>query len=151
MTKDRVIGKDGKMPWHISEELRNFKKLTIGKPMIMGRATFDSLGRKALPGRDSIVLSSKNLMMGDRCYLANNIESALSIAKSINKDEVMVIGGAKVYEQFLPIANKILLTSVHDEYQGDTFFPEISTSNWQETSKEEFPKFTVTEMLRCKK
>lgn len=148
MTKDRVIGKNGKMPWHISEELKNFKKLTMGKPMIMGRTTFDSLGRKALPGRDSIVLSSKALEVGDRCHLANSIEGALSIAESINKDEVMIIGGAKVYEQFLPIANRILLTSVHGKYQGDTFFPYFDTHRWFEVSRDNFSDFSVSEMRR---
>lgn len=148
MTADRVIGKDGNMPWHISAELKNFKKLTMGKPMIMGRTTFDSLGRKALPGRDSIVLSSSKIEMPDNCHLASDLESALSIAEPINNNEVMVVGGATVYEQFLPIANKMLITYVNENYPGDTFFPEFSNDEWKIISEEEFEEFRVAEMQR---
>ncbi|MBT4963687.1 MAG: dihydrofolate reductase [Francisellaceae bacterium] len=149
MTQDLVIGKDSKMPWHISEELKNFKKLTMGRPMIMGRTTYDSLGRRALPGRKSIVLSSDhNLPLSDNCYLANNLEVALQIAIDTGSNEVMIIGGATVYQQFLPLANKLLLSFVHKDYSGDTFFPAYDAAQWQQIANTDFAEFTTIELIR---
>ena len=149
MDANRLIGKNGQMPWHISGELKNFKKLTMGRPMIMGRTTFESLGSKSLPGRDSIVVSrTLNAPLATNCHLAKDIEQALSIARAINQDEVMIIGGATIYEQFLPLANRMLLTKVNNTYSGDTYFPEYDANIWEVMSEDKHDEFCVFELVR---
>lgn len=135
---NNVIGKDNKMPWHIPEDFKNFKSITMGKPCIMGRKTFESilaqLG-KPLPGRTSIVVS-RNGFDHEAAMTAGSLEEAIEKGKAENDQEVMVIGGAQIYEQSLHLADRIYLTRVHQSPEGDAFFPELDES-WQQIQGED--------------
>ena len=133
---NNVIGADGGLPWHLSEDLRRFKEITMGKPMIMGRLTYETIG-KALPGRRSIVLTRQADYQPAGVDVASTPEAALQLAGDV--DEVMIIGGAKVYEKFLPMSERIYLTRVHTEVKGDTFFPEIREDEWRIVSSQPLP------------
>lgn len=133
---NNVIGADGSLPWHLSEDLRRFKEITMGKPMIMGRATFESIG-KALPGRRSIVLTRQSDYDAEGVDIASTAEEALELAGDV--DEVMIIGGGKVYEQFLPMTDCIYLTRVHADVDGDTFFPQLDEDEWRIVSSKPLP------------
>ncbi len=133
---NNVIGVDGDLPWRLPEDLRRFKAITMGKPMIMGRATFESIGR-ALPGRRSIVLTRQTDFSADDCDVVPSVDAALALAR--DADEVMIIGGGEVYRQFLPLADSIYLTRVQAEIGGDTRFPELDMNEWEVTAVEEYP------------
>jgi len=125
MSKNRVIGKDNVMPWHLSDDLKNFKKITIGKTIIMGRRTYDSIG-KALPGRKNVILSRS---LKDKDILVfDNLENALVDVG--NEEEIFIIGGQDIYSQTINKANKLYLTTINDEIEGDKFFPDFDNSNW---------------------
>lgn len=133
-----VIGRDGGLPWHLPEDLRRFKAATLGKPVVMGRRTFDSIGR-ALPGRHNIVLTR---VAGFRAAdpgvtVAHDLDAALRAAGDV--PEVMIIGGAEIYALSLPRAGRILLTRVHARIEGDTGFPELDPAQWQVVAREHFP------------
>jgi dihydrofolate reductase len=136
MDQNRVIGLNNHLPWRLPNDLRRFKALTMGKPVIMGRKTHESIG-KALPGRRNIVLSSHSNYQSPGC------ETALSFAQALEKagdaEEVMVIGGAAVYEAALPQANRLYITLIEEEYVGDTWFPWYDKRKWVEVSREEHP------------
>ena len=132
-----VIGAGNKMPWHIPSELAHFKQRTMGKPMIMGRKTFESLGR-VLPGRPHVVISRQSLQLPENCYPVRSLDEAIARARSLNAapyDEVVVIGGAEIYRQVLPLADTLYVTEVHLSPQGDTFFPALDVNEWQETER----------------
>jgi dihydrofolate reductase len=133
---NNVIGADGGLPWRLSEDLRRFKEITMGKPMIMGRLTFESIG-KALPGRRSIVLSRQADFKPAGVDVVATPEAALELAGDV--DEVMIIGGGRVYEQYLPMTDRIYLTRVHTAIEGDTYFPEISENEWRIVSSQPLP------------
>lgn len=124
MAHNRVIGKDNQMPWHLPSELKYFKEITLGKPIIMGRHTFASIGRP-LPGRHNIVLTSAAQIDAD-VSVAHSIDQALRLAGDV--DEVMVIGGGDIYRQFLPMATRLYLTEIDLKVDGDTWFPEYETN-----------------------
>lgn len=126
MTADRVIGISGKMPWHLPSELQHFKQATMHKSIVMGRKTWESIGRP-LPGRQNIVVSGSAGLRIEGCEVAHSLEDAL--ARS-NSDEVMIIGGGDLYRQALPIANRMILTFVEGEVEGDTFFPAWDPEDW---------------------
>ena len=133
---NNVIGVDGGLPWHLPEDLKRFRQITMGKPMIMGRATFESIGR-ALPGRKSIVLTRQPDFEAEGCVVAPSIEAALKAAG--DADEVMVIGGGEIYRQFLARADRIYLTRLQAELEGDTTFPELDMDEWEVVAVEEYP------------
>jgi dihydrofolate reductase len=133
---NNVIGIDGDLPWRLSEDLKNFKAITMGKPMIMGRATFESIGR-ALPGRRSIVLSRQAGFEAEGCDVVSSLAEALELAGDV--EEIMVIGGGKIYEQFLPIADRIYLTRIDASIEGDTWLPEIDPGEWTVVESESYP------------
>ena len=133
---NNVIGVDGGLPWRLSDDLRRFKEITMGKPMIMGRLTYDSIG-KALPGRRSIVLTRQPGFKAPGVDVVTTPEAALELAGSA--DEIMIIGGGKVYEQFLPVTDRIYLTRVHTEIEGDTYLPEIDEDEWRIISSQPLP------------
>jgi dihydrofolate reductase len=135
VSANNVIGFGGDLPWHISEDLKRFKKITMGKPMIMGRATWDAIGRP-LPGRRSIVLTRQQDLVPGGFEVAHTPQQALEIAGDV--DEVMVIGGGEVYAQLLPLTDRIYLTRVHVEVHGDTFFPVLDEAEWRFAATEEF-------------
>ncbi len=138
MANNRVIGRDNQLPWHIAEDLRFFKRMTLGKPLIMGRNTFESLGRP-LPGRPHIVISRNPDYQPAGVERAATLEAAIArateLARASSADEIMVIGGAQVYAAALPYARRIYLTLVDAEVAGDTHFPAIDSALWREVSR----------------
>ena len=134
IAENRAIGKDNKLLWHISGDLKRFKQLTSDHTLIMGRNTFLSLPKGALPRRRHIVISDIEGESFDSCEMASSIEEAIAMAGSI--DECFVIGGGMVYAQFLPLAGKLYLTQVHHSFEADTFFPEINFTQWKALSSE---------------
>jgi dihydrofolate reductase len=133
MSENRVIGRDNSMPWHLPADLGHFKTLTLGKPIIMGRKTYESIGRP-LPGRQNIVLTRDATFQAPGCDLCASLEEAFELAG--DAPEVMIIGGGALYEALLDTADMIYLTEIHADIQGDTWFPEINSSNWTEVSRE---------------
>ncbi|OGT42395.1 MAG: hypothetical protein A3F13_03365 [Gammaproteobacteria bacterium RIFCSPHIGHO2_12_FULL_40_19] len=136
-SKNNVIGKNNQMPWHLPADLKHFKQITMGKPIIMGRKTFDSIG-KPLPGRRNMIISRDTKLSIAGCDVFHGIDDALKAVK--NEPEVMIIGGANLYEQTLARAHCIYLTLIDAEFEGDTFFlaPELN-KEWQLVSEEKFP------------
>jgi dihydrofolate reductase len=134
---NNVIGRDGRLPWHISEDLRHFKALTLGHPVIMGRLTWESIGRP-LPGRQNIVITSQADFGADGCIVVTSPAEALRAAGDV--DEVMVIGGGQIYELFLPITTRIYLTRVEAEIDGDTFFPALDPDEWRLVASETYAR-----------
>lgn len=123
------IGKDGKMPWHLPNDMKHFKNLTWGMPVIMGRKTFESLG-KALPGRKNIVVSRQPAFSAPGAVMVKNLEDALFVAREADANEVMVIGGGEIYRALMDRAQRIYLTRVEAEPEGDTFFPSLNPRQW---------------------
>jgi dihydrofolate reductase len=136
MTEDRVIGCDNRLPWHLPADLRHFKQLTLGKPVLMGRKTHESIGRP-LPERTNIVVTRDRTYSAPGCIVAHSLESALEAAPGCA--EVMVIGGTELYRQLLPRATRIFLTLVHAEFEGDAFFPELAAGAWREVERRDYP------------
>jgi len=135
MDKNRVIGFDGGLPWHLSSDLKYFRDITMGKPIIMGRKTYESIGR-ALPGRRNIVVTRNPAFKAPGCDVVVSLEAAVHLVEDV--PEVMMIGGASLYLETLPVADQLYLTEVHAEVEGDTRFPEIEPQHWQEVSRTEF-------------
>ncbi|MGI9222042.1 MAG: dihydrofolate reductase [Woeseiaceae bacterium] len=130
---NNVIGVAGGLPWHLSDDLKRFKALTMGKPIIMGRKTFESIGR-ALPGRQNIVITSQAGYKAEGCDVVSSTDAAIEVAGEAT--EKMIIGGGEIYRLFLPIADRIYLTRVAVDVSGDTLFPELDANVWQETDRE---------------
>lgn len=131
-----VIGRGGEMPWRIPADLKYFKAITMGKPMIMGRRTFESIG-KALPGRANIVVTRSADFSADDVEVAGNLDQALEIAAGTGADEVMVIGGGEIYTAALPRADRLYLTEVHIDAVGDVRFPAFDRAQWRELSRDD--------------
>ncbi len=132
MDEKRGIGKAGKLPWRLSSDLRRFRELTMGHHMIVGRKTFESIG-KPLPGRQMIVVTHNAGFNADGCLVAGSVQAALTLAQERGEPEVFVIGGAEIYTQTLDAADRVYLTQVHAEVGADTFFPELKHDKWTET------------------
>lgn len=128
MGTNRVIGKNGQIPWQLPSDLQRFKRLTLGHPMIMGRRTFASIGR-SLPGRQTIILSRNPNYEVAGCDVVNDIETALQLANSA--EEVFICGGAEIYQQFLPLTERIYLTELDDNPDGDAVFPELPLQDFE--------------------
>lgn len=141
VAENGVIGKDGKLPWHISSDLKFFRRITMNKPVVMGRKTYESIG-KPLDGRDNIVITRNRDFTAEGVFVVATIEEALALARAKaaerGSDEIPVIGGAQIYDLTLPLADVIYLTEVHGSPEGDAFFPEIDRSVWKEVSRERF-------------
>jgi dihydrofolate reductase len=133
VAKNTVIGKDGKIPWHITEDFMRFKKLTMGCPIIMGRKTFESLPIKPLPGRQNIVVSRD--FSHTHTIVKPSIEDAISFCK--DEPKVFIIGGASIYEQAMKYANMLELTFIDRDYEGDVFFPKVNFDEWSLVKKED--------------
>ena len=127
-----VIGMAGKMPWHLPAELAYFKRITMGHPIVMGRKTFDSIGRP-LPGRRNIVVTANQAWRRDGVEVAGSIEAALSMVEG---SSAFVIGGATLYATALPMADRVYLTAIDATLEGDTFFPDLTPEKWREVSRE---------------
>ncbi|MBW8183401.1 type 3 dihydrofolate reductase [Shewanella nanhaiensis] len=127
MANNRVIGKDNQMPWHLPEDLRHFKAMTLGKPIVMGRKTFDSIGRP-LPGRHNIVISRQEGLKIEGVTCVNSFDAAVSAAGDI--EELVVIGGGQLYSATLALADKLYLTEINLDVDGDTHFPSWDDGSW---------------------
>ncbi len=135
VARNWAIGKDNKLLWHISKDLKRFKKITEGHQVIMGKKTFESLPNAPLPNRTNIVISDNETDCYEGCKTVYSIEEAIELCDE--KEESFVIGGGSIYRQFLPYANKLYLTLVHKDFEADTFFPEIDLNNWNLMEKED--------------
>ena len=134
LSQNRAIGKGNQLIWKIPEDLKRFREITFGHPVIMGRKTFESIG-KPLPQRTNIVITRDKNYKKNGCIVVHSVKESLDAAKGAN--EIMVIGGAQIYKEFLPIADKIYLTIIDEDFDGDAHFPEFSKSEWKETKREE--------------
>jgi dihydrofolate reductase len=134
MGKNRAIGLDGRMPWHLPAELQHFKQATMGKAILMGRKTWQSIGRP-LPGRQNIVISRNPDFAAAGADVSASLSAAVEIAKA---DEIMVIGGGQLYTLALPLARRLVLTLIDIEPEADTWFPEWDINQWQQTEERHF-------------
>ena len=136
VARNRVIGKDNRLLWHLPEDMKHFREVTRGKPVIMGRKTWESLPEKfrPLPGRHNIVITRNPNYNAPGATLADSLESAIRLAGI--EDELFVIGGETLYRQALPLAHRLYLTEIDRDYEGDAFFPEVPLGNWVEVSRE---------------
>ncbi len=128
MDRNRLIGNNNQLPWHLPADLAHFKQVTMGKPIIMGRKTYESIGRP-LPGRTNIVLTRSADFQADGVVLEHTLEAAINSAGDV--EEVMIIGGGTIYEMALPIADRLYLTYVESAFEGDAWFPEFDLAQWQ--------------------
>lgn len=133
--ENNVIGKDNNLIWYLPADLKHFKRLTMGHPMVMGRKTYESIG-KPLPGRTSVVVTSQQDYSAEGCVVVHSLQDALREAQQLDPEQVSVIGGANVYEQALPSANVVYLTRVHHAFEGDVYFPELPPQEWELTEEE---------------
>ncbi|MBN2646176.1 MAG: type 3 dihydrofolate reductase [Thiotrichales bacterium] len=139
MSQNRVIGKDNTMPWHLPDDLQWFKRQTIGKPVIMGRKTFESLGCRPLPNRQNMVISRQKELKYSVPVFAS-VEQALTALKPDNPQEVVIIGGGQLYQQLLHQVDRLYLTLIHAEIEGDTYFPDwTQEGRWFEVAREHHP------------
>lgn len=132
------IGIDGRLPWHLPADLKRFRELTMGHHLIVGRKTFDSIG-KALPGRQMIIVTRNRSFQAKDCLVAHSVEEALELARQRGEDEVFVGGGGEIYAQSLALADRIYLTIVEAEVEADAFFPKLSDGEWIEGESEFHP------------
>lgn len=154
MSENRVIGRDGGLPWQISADLKHFKKVTMGSPIIMGRKTWDSIGR-ALPGRRNIVITRNTDFSPEGADTVTTIDAALALCREDDADKAMIIGGGQIYAETINIADVIELTEVHETIDGDTVFPVIDLDIWQEAARElqsaempDGPTFSFVTLIR---
>jgi dihydrofolate reductase len=136
--QNRVIGRNNELVWRLPKDFKHFKDLTIGHPIIMGRKTFESLG-KPLANRTSIIITRNSQYQQEGCIVVHSLEEALSEAKQLD-EQIFIIGGAEIYKQALPISDLMYLTEVKASPEGDSFFPEFSINEWKETARKSFPK-----------
>ena len=133
MAHNRVVGSHQRLPWRLPADLAHFKKITMGKPVVMGRKTLESIGRP-LPGRENVVLSRQTDISIPGCKVAASLEEALLYLR--DHEEIMIIGGGHLFEQALPLADRLILTMIDLDIEGDTFFPEWSLQEWQAVERE---------------
>jgi dihydrofolate reductase len=135
MAENRVIGKNNQLPWHLPADLQHFKLLTSGHPILMGRKTYQSIG-KPLPNRTNIIMTrDPHWQAPAGCVVVTSPEQALQQAAALPAKEIFIIGGAEIYHQLLPITQRIYLTIVHHTFAGDAYFPVLDTTAWQETNR----------------
>jgi dihydrofolate reductase len=135
---NNVIGKDGGLPWHVSSDLKLFKEITLGKPVIMGRRTWESLPRKPLPGRRNIVITRNPDYVADGAEIVRSVDEALAVCAG--EPEVSIIGGGQVYERAMSRTDRIYLTRIHLEVDGDTLLPDLPAQEWREVERRAFDK-----------
>lgn len=136
MDKNWLIGKDNKLPWHLPNDLKYFKETTMNKKIVMGRKTFESIGRP-LPGRETIVLTKNEKFSCEGCLVFHSINEFLQFAQNNKEEEMFVIGGAKIFEALLPFADRLYVTEIEGEFEGDTYFPKIDFSEWKLISQKD--------------
>lgn len=133
VAENNVIGKDNQLIWHLPADLKHFKHITMGHPMLMGRKTYESIG-KPLPGRTTIIITRQPDFEAEGCMVVNSVKEAISKAKQLD-EQAYIIGGAEIYRQVLDVTDTIYLTRIHHSFDGDTFFPEIKEEEWQTISE----------------
>ena len=146
IASNNVIGKENSLPWNIPEDLKRFKQMTSGHTILMGRKTFDSIGRP-LPNRQNIVMTKDKNFEQEGIKVVNDFDEALELIKESNED-VFVIGGSKIYELFEPVANSLAITRILKDFEGDAFFPDINWDLWQIEKEEKF--FDEKSNIECK-
>ncbi|WP_166351596.1 dihydrofolate reductase [Phytoactinopolyspora limicola] len=146
VARNGVIGSGGDIPWRIPEDWRRFKQLTMGHVLVMGRRTYDSIGRP-LPGRTTVVVTRQPGWVADGIHVTTSVADAMELAASID-DTVYVLGGSQIYTQTLGLADRLELTEVHAEPAGDTFFPDVDWSEWDEVSREPHDGFDFVTYTR---
>ena len=144
MSDNGVIGDRGGLPWRIPADMKRFKRLTLGKPIIMGRKTWDSFPKKPLPGRTNIVVTHDTSWRAEGAVAVHSFDAALTMARNENPSEIAVVGGAEIYRAALPLADRVELTQVHITVEGDTRLPPFDKNTWRETAREDH---TTTENL----
>jgi dihydrofolate reductase len=154
MDEHNGIGIDGRLPWHLSTDLKRFKALTMGHYLIMGRKTYESIGRP-LPGRKMVIITRSPDYQAEGCLVAHSLREALDIARRAGETEAFVIGGGQIFAQALPLADRIYLTRVHTISEADVFFPEFDIENWSIQSTSGVPaddknQFSSTYMVLLK-
>lgn len=140
VARNGVIGAKGDLPWRISSDLKRFKQITMGKPVIMGRKTWESLPKRPLAGRLNIVITRDRAYEAQGATVVASIDEALAAVRQAKPDEICVIGGSEIFRQFLPVADRLYLTEVDLAPEGDAVFPPLDFSQWTETSREVHPR-----------
>lgn len=130
MDENRAIGKDNDLPWYLPNDLKHFKKTTMGKPIVMGRKTYESIG-KPLPGRENIVVTRDESYKAEGTTIVHSVDEVLKM----NAEEICVIGGSEIFKQFLPVADRLYITEIHHTFDADTYFPELNDDEWKEVSR----------------
>ncbi len=151
IARDRTIGKCGGIPWHYGEDFRNFKRITMGTVLVMGRKTMESIGR-LLPGRETVVVSRSPERVATRwpgAHAADSLRSALEQARALGAVSITIAGGAEIYRLALPVADEMILTLVPEDGGGDTFFPEWDAAAWHEVSREPLERVQVVRLVRA--
>jgi dihydrofolate reductase len=136
MAENRVIGADNKLPWHLPADLKHFKAVTTGHPVIMGRKTYESIG-KPLPLRTNIIVTRDSHFKAPGCLVAPSLIQAFTLAKNQHDNEIFIIGGAQIYQEAMPFIQRIYLTLVHHTFEGDTYFPLLEPNEWVEKKRED--------------
>jgi dihydrofolate reductase len=144
-----IIGDKGRLPWNIPEDLRKFKEITLGKVVIMGRKTYESIG-KPLPGRVNIVLTKKKNYAPQGVLVCGDFKESIKKAAEYKK-EIFVIGGAEIYKQALKVCEKLYVSHIYGEYKGDTYFPELNWDDWVAGSKEKYENWEFVQYIRCRR
>ncbi|PMC39245.1 dihydrofolate reductase [Bacillus sp. UMB0899] len=134
MDKHRLIGRDNQLPWHLPQDLAYFKKVTMNHKIVMGRKTFESIGRP-LPGRENIIVTRDKTYTQKGCTILHSIEEIIELS-SHSKDELFVIGGAEIFKEILPVSDRLYITEIDHEFEGDTYFPDRNHSEWKKVSDE---------------
>ncbi|OIK15415.1 dihydrofolate reductase [Bacillus sp. MUM 116] len=134
MDGKRVIGKDNQLPWHLPEDLKYFKRVTMGHPIAMGRKTHESIGR-VLPGRENIVITRQQNYQAEGCKMFYSVEDFVDYCRK-QDEEIFIIGGAEIFKETFKSADRLYITEIHAEFEGDTYFPEFNTSEWNLISSE---------------
>ncbi|WP_299060182.1 dihydrofolate reductase [uncultured Polaribacter sp.] len=137
IAKNNALGKDNDLIWHLPADLKRFKNVTTGHPILMGRNTFESIG-KPLPNRTTIIITRNKEYFKDGCLIANSLEEAIKLAE--NNEDIFIIGGAQIYKEAIEkdLVEQLDITQVHKEFEADVFFPEIDLNIWKETNREDF-------------
>lgn len=135
MSSNQVIGNKNQLPWHLPADLKHFKAVTSGHPVLMGRKTYESIG-KPLPNRTNIILTHTTNYSAPDCLIIHTMEAAISMAVELEMDEIFVIGGAEIFKQLLPQIQRLYLTQIHHTFDGDAFFPDLNPADWKEVSRE---------------
>ena len=133
--ENRLIGKNNSLPWHLPADLKHFKNITMGHHMIMGRRTYESIG-KPLPGRVSVIVTRQKNFMADSCVIFHSLNEAIQYCE--NQNEVFIIGGAQIFECAMPLATRLYITQIHHAFEGDTWFPEINITEWKLVLRQDY-------------